>query len=208
MIQCKLLGNHMRQLDTFEQVVVLALYVWLLLRLWSGVSSEVTLAVPLLLLSEGIVAVFVLIRKPTETVSTNIGDWFIAFSATLFPLLVSRGGESQMLYVGLFIMIFGFITHVGAKLSLFRSFGIVPANRGVKVKGLYAVVRHPMYAGYFLTHIGYLLSAPSIWNLGVYACTWGFLILRIFAEEKILLRSPDYQRYKELVSYRLFPGLF
>lgn len=58
-------------------------------------------------------------------------------------------------------------THVGAKLCLWRSFGLVAAHRGLKAGGLYAVVRHPMYAGYVISHVGYLLVAPSWWNLAI-----------------------------------------
>ena len=106
------------------------------------------------------------------------------------------------------MLLVGLAIHVGAKLSLLRSFGIVAADRGVKRRGLYAVMRHPMYAGYILTHIGFLLASPSWWNLGVYVMAWSFLIARIFAEEKVLSANPDYQGYMTGVSYRLLPGVF
>lgn len=202
------LGKKMRKLDIFEQMVVLALYIWLISRLWPGTFAEMELYLLLVLLSESIVVVLLLIRRPTENISNSFRDWFIAFSGTLLPLLISKGGEPLMPRVGVFLMLWGLFIHVGAKMSLFRSFGIVPANRGVKVKGLYTLVRHPMYAGYFFTHIGFLMAAPSLWNFTVYICCWGFLLSRIFAEESVLLRSPDYQEYKKRVLYRVIPGVF
>jgi protein-S-isoprenylcysteine O-methyltransferase Ste14 len=84
----------------------------------------------------------------------------------------------------------------------------VPANRGVRVKGLYAFVRHPMYAGYFFSQLGFFIAAPSLWNFSVYTCTWGLLLSRIFAEENLLLRSPDYHEYIKRVPYRIIPGVF
>lgn len=208
MTKRELFGNRMKNLDILEQVVLLAFYIWFFLRLWPSPFTEVTLNLSFVILSEGLIVVLLLIRRPTVKISTSVRDWFVAFSGTVFPLLISRGGDPLMFNVGISFLLFGIITHVGAKLSLFRSFGVVPANRGVKVKGLYAIVRHPMYAGYFYTHIGFLLTAPSLWNFAVYTCTWGLLLSRIFAEESILLRSPDYQEYKERVRYRLIPGVF
>ena len=110
--------------------------------------------------------------------------------------------------LGVFLLILGLWVHLGAKLSLFRSFGVVAANRGVEVKGLYRIVRHPMYAGYFISHIGFLMCVPSLWNVVLYSICWGLLVLRIYAEEKLLLKSLDYQVYKKRVLYRVIPGLF
>ena len=56
-----------------------------------------------------------------------------------------------------------------AKLVLGRAFGIVAANRGVKVLGPYCLVRPPMYAGYTLTQFGFLLAMPSRLNALFYA---------------------------------------
>jgi protein-S-isoprenylcysteine O-methyltransferase Ste14 len=47
-----------------------------------------------------------------------------------------------------------------------------------------------------------------MWNLGVYVVTWALLILRIFAEEKLLSQDPVYRDYAAQVRYRLLPGVF
>jgi protein-S-isoprenylcysteine O-methyltransferase Ste14 len=200
--------KKIRKLDFFEQMVLIAFFIWFISRLWPRTFAEVNPYILLLILSESIVLFLLIIRRPTENISKSFTDWFIAFSGTFLPLLISKGGEPLMPFVGVVLLLWGMFIHIGAKLSLFRSFGIVPAERGVKTKGLYTIVRHPMYAGYFFTHIGFLLAAPSLWNFTVYICCWGFLLLRIFAEESILLRSPDYQEYKNRVLYRVIPGVF
>lgn len=202
------IGKKMEKLDIFEQMVLLAFYIWLIERLWPGTFAEVKPYVLLVLLSESLVFVLLIIRRPTENISISFRDWIIAFSGTLLPLLVSKGGEPLMPRLGVFLMLWGMFIHIGAKLSLFRSFGVIPANRGVKVKGPYAFVRHPMYAGYFFTHLGFFIAAPSFWNFMVYICNWGLLLSRIFAEERLLLGSPDYQEYKKRVPYRVIPGVF
>lgn len=204
----ELFGNLRKNLDFLEQGVLLALYIWFVWRLWPGSFAELTIAVSLLLVSESLIVVLLLIRRTTHNISISFIDWLIAFSGSFLPLLVHRGEDPLLVNLGAGFMIFGMITHIGAKLSLFRSFGIVPANRGVKVTGLYKIVRHPMYAGYFFTHIGFLLSTPTLWNFAVYTCSWGFIFARIFAEEEILLQAPDYQDYVKQVHYRLIPGVF
>lgn len=200
--------QHKRVLDLFEQVAVLALYTWLVIRLWPAEFSPSNWYPVLLLLSEGLVVLLLLIRRPTDRISTRGVDWALAVGGTFVVLLVGQGGPQLHGPLGAMLMLIGLVIHVGAKLSLLRSFGVVAANRGVKAGGLYRLVRHPMYAGYMLTHAGFLLVAPSLWNLAVYAVAWAFLIARIYAEEKVLSEDPAYRALKDRVRYRLLPGLF
>lgn len=201
-----------RGLDHFEQVTVLTLFVWLCIRLWPDEVAGFGVYPIMLLISEGIVVVFLLFRRRTQNISVNFKDWFIAFAGTFCALLVVNGGDptSQplMAQFGAFGLILGIVIHVGAKLSLRRSFGIVAADRGIKAGGMYRLIRHPMYLGYMLSHIGFLLIAPIFWNLIVYAATWFFLIARVFAEERVLSKNPDYRTYMDKVQYRLIPSMF
>jgi protein-S-isoprenylcysteine O-methyltransferase Ste14 len=198
-----------RRLDQFEQLFVLLLYGWLVLRvLPDAVASGGLLAIILLLLSEGAVVILLLFRRPTADISVKIQDWIIAAAGTWLPLMVIKGGEPILGSLGPLLMALGLVTQVAAKLTLLRSFGLVAANRGVKSNGMYAFVRHPMYAGYILTHIGYLLASPSLWNVGVYVAVWAFLIARMVAEENILGADPEYREYTQRVRHRIVPGIF
>ena len=200
--------NRIR-LDQFEQLFVLLLYGWLVLRvLPDAVASGGLLAIILLLLSEGAVVILLLFRRPTADISVKIQDWIIAAAGTWLPLMVIKGGEPILGSLGPLLMALGLVTQVAAKLTLLRSFGLVAANRGVKSNGMYAFVRHPMYAGYILTHIGYLLASPSLWNVGVYVAVWAFLIARMVAEENILGADPEYREYTQRVRHRIVPGIF
>jgi steroid 5-alpha reductase family enzyme len=178
------------------------------IRLWPGEFSASNWYPVLLLLSEGMVVALLLIRRPTDRISTRGLDWLLAGGGTFIVLLVGQGGAPLHGPLGAVLMLVGLVIHVGAKLSLFRSFGVVAANRGVKAGGLYRLVRHPMYAGYMLTHVGFMLVAPSLWNLAVYAAAWAFLVARIYAEERVLSEDPKYLELKARVRYRLLPGVF
>ena len=95
-----------------------------------------------------------------------------------------------------------------AKIALWRSFGILPANRGVKTGGPYRLLRHPMYAGYLVTHVGFLVGFPSMQNTALYAAAFAVQVGRLLREEAILKEDPVYRNYAARVRYRLIPGLF
>lgn len=76
-------------------------------------------------------------------------------------------------------------------------------------KGLYSIVRHPIYLFSILMTIGTVLVFPFWWN---FLC--GFLmiilyILKMIFEEDMLIRTvPEYKNYMMKVKYRLIPFIF
>jgi hypothetical protein len=51
---------------------------------------------------------------------------------------------------------------LGGSATLYgRSFGILPGNRGIVKEDPFRIVRHPIYAGWFLLTVGYFLAYPS-----------------------------------------------
>jgi protein-S-isoprenylcysteine O-methyltransferase Ste14 len=164
----------------------------------------------LLAISETLPVLLIIIRKPGEMVMKPY-PFLLAFVGTAAPLLVRpAAGGFQILpdiAVGA-LMALGLAVNIAAKLALWRSFGLAPANRGVRNGGPYKFVRHPMYLGYFLTQVAFLLSNLSIGNMIKYLVTWGVQILRIREEEKFLLRDSAYQDLAKRVKFRLVPGVY
>lgn len=133
----------------------------------------------------------------------------MAIGATVLPLLVRPGGDALVpVTVGASLVLFGMVTQISAKLILRRSLGMVAANRGVKISGPYQMVRHPMYAGYLMSHIGLLLMSPLLLNVLLYSAAWTIQLIRIRAEERLLGEDPIYVDYSGKVRYRLIPGLY
>jgi len=163
----------------------------------------------LVLVGELLLLFFVIFARRASHGSTSTREWLIAFAGTAAPLLATPGG-SPLLPVNIIAMIFviGIMLQVAAKVNLNRSFGIVPANRGVVTTGFYRVVRHPVYASYFIGHVAFFLVNPTIWNLCIYATELGFQIARMHAEEGLLSRDPAYASYLRTVRYRLVPGVY
>ncbi|MFA7587162.1 MAG: isoprenylcysteine carboxylmethyltransferase family protein [Novosphingobium sp.] len=193
-------------LDRGEQVIIVALWTLLAMR----VDHSVNPLAPLLLASETAVALFVLIRRPTGNISMRLGDWLLAITATAAPLLIMPGANPfpQLMIPGIALIVFGNVWQVAAKLVLRRSFGIAPANRGIKISGPYRFMRHPMYAGYLLSHIGVMMLMASPLNFALYVICWTAQVRRLMAEEQWLARDPAYREYMGKVRWRLIPGIF
>jgi len=102
----------------------------------------------------------------------------------------------------------GLIVVVTGKLSLGRSFGLAPANRGVVQTGLYRFVRHPIYLVYLITHIGFVIANPADWNLMLLGMADLALMLRACREEATLAMDPSYREYMQRVRWRVLPGVF
>ncbi|PLK27551.1 isoprenylcysteine carboxylmethyltransferase family protein [Novosphingobium sp. TH158] len=192
--------------DRAEQVAIVIL--WGILA-WRVEFSDNPWA-PLLLLSESTIAFFTLIRRPTEKLSMRLGDWLLAMTATCAGLLVVPGVVLVEALVPLAVLLFigGNLFQLWAKLVLRRSFGVAPANRGVKISGPYRYVRHPMYLGYGIVHLSLLLLMFWPLNIVIYAIGWWAQILRILAEERVLSQDPAYAEYMKQVKWRLIPGVF
>lgn len=197
-------------LDVAERLIILALFAWLVVRLVGSIAEGGRLVNGLLLVSEGLVLVFILMRRPTAQISRDPLHWLLAIAATCGPLLVSPSpGEplvsperAGLLWLG------GTLLQVVSKLALGRSFGCVPAHRGLKRGGPYHFIRHPMYAGYLLSHVAFLLLNPTAWNLAIYVLCDAVQVPRILAEEHLLERDPAYRAYCAEVPWRVLPGVF
>ena len=196
------------RLDRAEQIVIVALWALLAQRVYGATNPFA----PLVMVAETSVVIFVLLRRSTSAISMRLGDWLLAITATYAPLLIMPVATPDAVRVlipaAVGLVILGNVIQIAAKLFLRRSFGIAPANRGIKTDGMYRFVRHPMYAGYALVHIGILALMPTLLNLTIYAIGWWAQILRLLAEERLLSEDPAYRDFMTKTRWRLIPGLF
>jgi protein-S-isoprenylcysteine O-methyltransferase Ste14 len=197
-------------LDTFERVVVVVLFGRFVFKMLHAPAGGVAFVILLLLLSEILPVIFILSRRRSEAVSRKFSDWLLGLSGAILPLLVTPTGPTSLVPQGIcaLIMLAGLCLEISAKVSLGRSFGLVAANRGVKVIGPYRFVRHPMYAGYMISHIGFLLAFPSWWNAALYSAEFFIQVARLLREEHFLTQDQEYRAYAARVRYRLLPAIF
>jgi protein-S-isoprenylcysteine O-methyltransferase Ste14 len=198
-----------RTCENLSRVLVGALFLTLAWRLL-GDFLETNRATDLLLLvGEALVVVLTCLRRPASVVDRRPAVRLVTAVSMTLPLLsqpaqvapiLPEAAAATLLGLGLLIV-------VGGKISLGYSFGLLPANRGVMERGLYRVVRHPIYLGYLLTHIPFLAAHPTGWNAAVLLIGDAALIVRALYEEETLGLDPQYVRYCQAVKWRLVPGI-
>jgi protein-S-isoprenylcysteine O-methyltransferase Ste14 len=76
------------------------------------------------------------------------------------------------------------------------------------VAGPYAFVRHPIYSGYLVTHVAFLLAHPHILNVALVLASDLALIVRALVEERVLDHDASYRAYCQRVGWHFVPGLF
>jgi protein-S-isoprenylcysteine O-methyltransferase Ste14 len=158
-------------------------------------------------LFELMVVILSFARRPPKTISWHPLDWTYALVATVLPLLLAPAPAHRSWFwfgvqcVGQAISMIGL-------LSLNRSLGVVPANRGLKTSGMYRLVRHPIYCGYCIIDVAMLVQNFSTRNIVVAGAHLIVQTLRIIREERFLLQDPAYAEYAMRVRWRLFPAIW
>jgi protein-S-isoprenylcysteine O-methyltransferase Ste14 len=181
-----------------------AMFAWLHLRAYSTTGDFAYLFFCVI---ESTQAIIFLLRKMPTNVSTDLFDWVVAGGGTFAPLFLRPGGFVLWSH-GNILVIGAVIFQVLALLTLNTSFAIVAANRGIKMKGVYRAMRHPMYTSYIFSDLGYLLFNSTPFNAAIVLFTFICLALRIEAEEKLLSGDPEYREYKMLTKWRLLPFIY
>jgi protein-S-isoprenylcysteine O-methyltransferase Ste14 len=151
-----------------------------------------------------------LIRRPERAVSRRLSSWLVAFGGTFAGVLFRPAGihPSWGVAAGFGLQLAGLAICIASLLALGRSFGFVAADRGLKTRGPYGIVRHPVYASYLLIQSGYLLQAVSLRNIVVFMVATGCNIGRAMAEERLLNGSTAYRAYQQRVRWRMIPYLW
>lgn len=197
-------------LDRIERVALVGMWAYFLVAIVQSVAHSHRFYDLLILGVETLTVALVLLRRGASSISTSSSDWILAFGASLTPLLVRpvAADATGLVSLGTVLMLTSIAMQFGSKLTLGRSFGVVPARREIVVRGPYKLVRHPIYASYLIGHAGFLMINPSLWNACIYAIATSLQIARLLREERLLSESPQYEAYLSQVRYRLVPGLF
>lgn len=197
-------------LEYIEKTIITLPYVYFIHNNYSSIFISLNPISILYLLEMVMDLFFTLLRSPGK-MSHNTTDWILAILGTYAAQIVSTHGSDTHFASVTFCFILSFIgifVSLSAKICLGRSFAIVAAIRIVKTYGPYRIIRHPMYAGYMLTSIGFLLYNFSLWNICAISCAWSVQILRIRAEEKILSTDPQWLLWSKQVRWKLLPFLY
>ena len=196
--------------DMGARMVVVALFTLMAVRIGADFLATGRLTGLLLLASETLVVVLTVFRRSTSIVDRSMRARVLTAISLLGPPLVRPAAVAalapELMTVALSAA--GLLIVIGGKLSLGRSFGLMPANRGVVSTGLYRLVRHPIYMGYLITHVGFLAANPTVWNAMTLVADDIALLIRAVCEERTLARDDAYRAYQSQVRWRVLPGVF
>jgi len=196
--------------DLVARAIVIVLFSLMSANLFSDYLETGHVTGLMLLVSESLVVVLTIVRRRTSLVDRS-AEGVIATAVSLAgPPLVRAYGDAHLVpdAATAIVSAAGVMIVIVGKMALGRSFGIAPANRGVVIRGPYLLVRHPIYAGYLLTHAAFLVAHPTPWNLAVLLVADTALVVRALIEERMLGTDVKYQSYCRRVGWHLVPGVF
>jgi protein-S-isoprenylcysteine O-methyltransferase Ste14 len=128
-------------------------------------------------------------------------DHRFQWSWVWFPLVLAGNALVAISFAIIFVVF---------KENSFAS-GVVQVEKEQRVisTGLYAYVRHPMYAGAGLLLIATPLALGSWWGIPVGLMLCAVIVVRLFDEERRLAADlSGYEEYRRKVPYRIVPGVW
>jgi protein-S-isoprenylcysteine O-methyltransferase Ste14 len=153
-------------------------------------------------------AALFLLRSRASQTSFSLHSWLTTLGGTFAPLLLRPSGAARDVLAGQVVQSLGTALAIVSLLSLWRSFGLLPAVRDIRVGGAYRWVRHPLYSAYAVQNLGYLVSNWSPLNLAIVAFAILFQVLRVYNEERLLWSVAAYRRYARRTRWRMVPLVF
>jgi protein-S-isoprenylcysteine O-methyltransferase Ste14 len=157
---------------------------------------------------ETCIVFYALFRPAPKQFNTSVYDWTVALAGTFVLMLLRPAPQVHDSLLILATQLFGMSVSLTALFSLNKSFGLVAANRGVKSGGMYSVVRHPIYAGYFVSFAAFVCQNATFSNVAVYVLFVILEVLRVIAEERVLGKDDAYVRYARQTRWRLVPYVY
>ena len=199
-----------RLADLVARAAIVVLFSMMAVRFGADFLSTGRVTGLLLLVSEVLVVLLTVMRRSAATVDRSMRARLLTALSTLGPPLLQPAHVGALLpqSVTVAVSVAGLAIVIAGKMTLGRSFGLMPANRGVVSSGIYRVVRHPIYLGYLITHVAFLFATPSAWNIAALLAVDSALLMRAVCEEQTLSRDSQYRAYQQIVRWRVCPGLF
>lgn len=196
--------------DALARVCVGVLFVLLTISLAAEFRRTGHITGLLLVGSESLVVVLTIVRRRAQLVDRSVRAAILTVASLVGPPLLRPTAVDPIASDAVTAMIsgIGFAIVVYGKIALGRSFGLIPANRGVVTAGPYNIVRHPIYAGYLVTHVAFVAAHPTFVNVAVVLLADGALVWRALLEERVLGGDTAYRAYCSRVAWHLVPGVF
>jgi protein-S-isoprenylcysteine O-methyltransferase Ste14 len=150
-----------------------------------------------------------------NTLEGNVGsrgEQYVIIQFSLLACILGGGipviGDTLMLLLGPGLFILGSGSIMLSILDLGDSLTPwpVPSSNGLKTSGLYAEMRHPMYAGLLSFCIGLSILTGSANRLFLTAIlTYALDVKADYEEKELIKKYPDYTNYQNQVNSKFLP---
>ena len=140
-----------------------------------------------------------------------VGQLVLFFAVGLVSGATGTPNETVALWAGLVFIAAGFLIGAWGIVALGGNLSVFPRPKGGAAlvdQGIYALIRHPIYAGQILIAVGVSLARLSLPGLALSVALAVFLDLKARREEALLAaRYPGYAEYARRTS-RFIPGIY
>jgi len=152
------------------------------------------------LLHNVLIGILFCVRKPSDREDPS--GLALALVTVSWPL--GTGGMSPSgIWAGSALLGMGLI--FWSLVTLGRSFGLAPGDRGLVQRGTYRIVRHPMYLGELVYQASYVAGNFTILHLGLLLGFTCLEVMRILREERLIA---GYSCYAQQTRWRLLPWIW
>jgi protein-S-isoprenylcysteine O-methyltransferase Ste14 len=196
--------------DLVAKATIITLFTLLSVNLFVDFMRTGHVTGLLLLAGESLVVILTVFRRRALRVDRSFAAAVMTAVSVAGPPMLRAADGTPLApdVITAMVSALGLVIVVIGKIALGRSFGVAPANRGVVVRGPYMLVRHPIYTGYLITHVGFYMANPQPWNAWVIVIADTALVVRALMEERVLKSDAAYQGYCQRVNWHLVPGVF
>ena len=200
--------NARPRLNRFEDIALgITMAVWGVGSVagWSRHGHEIPLVARVAVGAIHLTAASLFLRRERATEAPAWRGLVAASPALLLSGIAFRLGAARLETAALTALACAATWTCASLLTLGTSFAVLPSRRTLIMRGPYAWVRHPAYAGELLISLLCLASAPS-WQAAIIAPLLVLsAALRCNAEERVLARDAGHASYMQRVRFRLVP---
>jgi protein-S-isoprenylcysteine O-methyltransferase Ste14 len=198
----------MTTLDLLRLTSLALWFVWILVYWWGGIYIVLTI---LQSIEEA--------NTPLDTVLLLVilvlAQPFIGTGATVIMGMVrvmQWADNIAVAAIGLLLVVIGAVGSTTCRYAMGRLWSaatVVQGEHAILDRGLWGLVRHPLYAFIFVMYMGTAVVFATWWEWVLLALMITAHIKKLTDEERFLETSlPGYRDYQQRVRYRIIPGVW